>query len=148
MSRANDQSPFVSALADRLLPELGRLEDAGFVQAFSEPNLTYKHKIAFGLKRTAEQPAGVQAYRYEDHLLVTTSGDRSFGGPLDLGATHQALLDAGDGVMAKSLNPRREYRAEILREDAQRAATLMARTLELLGARDPDAVEVLVEADG
>lgn len=148
MTASNGQSPFVSALASRLLPDLVRLEDAGFVQAFSGPKLTYRHKIAFGLKRTAEQPGGVQAYRYEDHLLVTTSGDRSFGGPLDLGPTHQAMLDAGYGVMAKSLNPRREYRAEILREDAERAATLMARTLELLGARDPDGVEVIVEANG
>ena len=34
----------------------------------------------------ASSPApSPEAYRYEDHLLVTTSGDRSFGGPLDLG---------------------------------------------------------------
>lgn len=142
-----DPSPFVTALAARLQPELGRLADAGFVQASSEPLLTYEQRILF-FRRTAQLPGLVQAYRYDTHLLVTTGGDRRFGGPLDLGPVHQALLDAGYGVEPKRINPRREYRAEILREDTARAAWLMARTLELLGARDADAVDLTVHAEG
>jgi hypothetical protein len=148
MTTASDASRFVSDLAPRLERELERLSDAGFVQAFSDPVLTYRHRIVLGLRRTAEQQAAVQGYRYEDTFIVTTSGDRSFGGPLDLGPVDGELRAAGYFVEAKRINPRREYRAEIPRGDAGRAAALMARTLELLGATDPGAVDVQTYADG
>ena len=143
-----DDSPFVSAVAARIQLELHRLADGGFVIVTAPPMLTCRERILLGFKRTQERPGTTQAYRYEDHLIVTTSGDRRFGGPLDLGPVHDAIEAVGYGVERKDLNPRREYRAEILLAEAGRAARLMAQTHELLGANDVAAVTIDTEADG
>jgi hypothetical protein len=148
MTTASESSPFVTAVAPRLESELGRLVDGGFVQAFSPPTWRHRYSIAFVIRYKQEHPATVQAIRFDDYLIVTAAGDRSFGGPLDLGPVDAAMREAGWGVEHKSINRRKEYRAEIPWAERDRAAVLMARTLELLGATDPGAVDVRTYVDG
>jgi hypothetical protein len=118
------------------------------VQAFSPPTWTHRYSILFVIRSKREQPATVQAIRFDDYLLVTAAGGRSFGGPLDLGPVDEAMREAGWGVEHKSINHRKEYRSQIPWTERDRVAVLMACTLELLGATDPGGVVVQTYVDG
>ncbi|QIK68209.1 hypothetical protein G7072_19365 [Nocardioides sp. HDW12B] len=139
---------FVTTLAPRLEAELGRLVDGGFVQASSPPMWTHRSSFLVVIRSSREVPAGVQAIRFDDTLVLTTSGDRSFGGPLDLGPLDGAFRSAGWWVEHPSINRRHEYRAEVPWSERDRAAALMARTLALLGAADASGVDVETYPEG
>lgn len=148
MTTVPDAGDLVTTLAPRLEAELARLDDGGFVRASSAPTWTHRYVTLLVIRSSRDVPATVHATRLDDVLVLTTAGDRSFGGPLDLGPLDGAFRVAGWGVEHKRVNHRHEYRAEIPCSEPRRAALLMAHTLALLGASDAGAVDVETHPEG